>query len=494
MLLLAAAPAAADEKKKEEKKPVATVASAADLVKDAASKEAAGDVDGAIEVLKKATVLPDATGDASLQLGRLLESKNEMDLAMDAYTAASGKLAGTAKGEALGRLSVVQEARGIAEAAATAEAAAAADPEGVWTAVALSRARARAGKGDEAVSLAKKAGTAGGVAAATAMGYAQEARGDLAAAEAAYREALATEPTRVAPVVGLARVLRKTGRAAEAEPMLQKAIESAPGAVDAYMESARVKLALNRAQEAQGDAAIAAALAEKDPEAQRLVKQVSVAKALGYITSNQLDLAIQELTALRDQDPAFADARVGLAKAYIAKRQPDAAIVELNKAIESDPKSAEAHYQLGYVHHVLKGNAAAALAPYEKAVAADPGNIEYRTNLGAVLTAVGQAARSVEELSKVVQSPGYNRADGWIYLGGAYMAAQRYQDAVGALVKGAELAPENAMAQAYLGWSYFGLKDAPNFKKHAGKARSMGWKDPMLLERLKRVEAGEPIK
>jgi len=500
VLLLVVAPAAADdekkdEKKKDDKKQAPVAASAADLAKDAAAREASGDVDGAIEALKKAMALADATGETALQLGRLLETRNEMDLALDALKTAADKLSGAAKGEALGRLSVVQQARGIAEASTTAEAAAAADPAGAWAAVALSRARARDGKGDEAVALAQKAAAAGGgAAAATALGYAQEARADLVAAEAAYREAIASEPSRVGASVGLARVLRKTGRAAEAEPMLLRVIEAAPGAVDAYKESARVRLALNRPQEAQGDASIAAALAENDPEAQRLLKQVSVAKALAYISTNQPDLAIQELTALAEQDPGLAEARVGLAKAHVAKRQPDQAIAELQKAIASDPESAEAHYQLGYVQHVMKRNAAAALPAYEKAVAADPGNIEYRTNLGAVLTESGQAARAVQELSKVVQSPGYNRAEGWIYLGGAHLAGQRYKDAIAALDKGAALAPDSALAQAYLGWSYFGLKDAANFKKHAGKAQSLGWKDAQLLDRLKRVEAGEQIK
>jgi tetratricopeptide (TPR) repeat protein len=502
VLVLMAALAASDEKKKDDKKkddkkaaPTPAAPLAADLAKDAAAKEAAGDLDGAIAVMKQAVTLPDATGETFLQFGRLLDAKSELDLAMDAYKTAAEKLSGAAKGEALGRLSLVQEVRGSPEAVATADAATAADPQGAWPAIALSRIRSRAGKGDEAVALAKQAAAAGGgAAAATALGYAQEARGDLAAAEAAFREALAAEPARAGPVVGLARVLRKTGRAAEAEPMLAKVIETSPGAVDAYKESARVKLALNRPQDAQGDAAIAAALAESDPDAQRLAKQVTVAMALSSIAQNQPDLAIQKLTALRDQDPAFAEARVGLAKAYIAKRQPDAALEELGKAIASEPGLAEAHFQLGYVQHVFKRNAQAALASYEKAVAADPVNIEYRTNLGAVLSETGQSARAVEELTKVVGSPGYNRAEGWIYLGGAQLAAQRYKEAIVALDKGAALAPESALAQAYLGWSYFGLKDAGNFKKYAGKARSLGWTDAQLLDRLKRVEAGEPIK
>ena len=81
----------------------------------------------------------------------------------------------------------------------------------------------------------------------------------MAAAEAAYRAALTADAAAVAPSLGLARVLRKTGRAAEAEPLLQKVIASAPGAVEAYKESARVKIALDRPSEAVGDAATAAA-------------------------------------------------------------------------------------------------------------------------------------------------------------------------------------------------------------------------------------------
>ena len=49
-------------------------------------------------------------------------------------------------------------------------------------------------------------------------------------------------------------------------------------------------------------------------------------------------------------------------------------------------------------------------------------------------------------------------------------------------------------AYAFLGWAYFGLKDADNFKKAAGKARSLGHKEPTLLQYLTRIEAGEPIK
>jgi tetratricopeptide (TPR) repeat protein len=207
-----------------------------------------------------------------------------------------------------------------------------------------------------------------------------------------------------------------------------------------------------------------------------------------------VDLAIQDLTALRDQNPNLAVARVGLAKALIAKRQPDAAIPELQKAIELDPKSAEANYQLGYVQYVMKGNAAAAQAPYEKAVALDPGNVQYRTYLGAVLGDLKQTDRAVEELTKVTSTPGYNKAEAWIYLGRAYVGAKKYKEAIPALEKATTIAPDVADAWANLGWCYFGLKDADNFKRAAGKAKGLGYKEPTLLQYLTRVEGGEAIK
>jgi tetratricopeptide (TPR) repeat protein len=143
---------------------------------------------------------------------------------------------------------------------------------------------------------------------------------------------------------------------------------------------------------------------------------------------------------------------------------------------------------------VMKQNAAAAVPAYEKAVAAEPGNVVYRTNLGAALTETKQTDRAVAELTKVVETPGYNKADAWIYLGQAQLAAKRFKDALPALEKAAAITPDNPQVEAYLGWTYFGLKDSANFKLHAGKAKALGHKEPTLLAYLTRVEAGEAIK
>lgn len=495
-LALAASPAIAADKKKDDKKgkeePPAASAAPADAVAAADAKLAAGDADGAISLLEKAVA---TDGRAGLKLGALRENRGELDQAIDAYKAAAEKLSGPGKGEALGRMAVVQDTRGMAEAAASTDAAVAADAEGPWPTIALAYRRAHEGKADESVALAQKAVAGGaGAGASCALGHALAAKGDVAGAEAAYREAIAAAPNALGPVIGLAGVLRQTKRAAEAEPMLKKVIDSSPGAVEAYKELTRVKIALGRAQDALGDANLAAAMADNDPEAKNLVIEVKVARALQALGEGQTDLAVQDLTQLRDQNPESAIVRLGLGRAQAVRRDPAAALVELQKAVELDAKNAEAQYQLGYVHHVMKQNAAAAVAPFEKAVALEPANVQYRTSLGAALNDADQLERAVEELTKVAGAEGYKGWDAPFYLGTAQLKAKRYKEATSALEKSLAAKADNAPAEAYLAWAYFGLKDAANFKAHGAKARSLGYKDAQLLDRLSKVEAGQPIK
>jgi tetratricopeptide (TPR) repeat protein len=305
---------------------------------------------------------------------------------------------------------------------------------------------------------------------------------------------VAAEPTSLASAVGLATVLRKTGRAAEAEPMLKKAMDASPGGVESYKEMARVKIDLGRAQEALADANLAVAMTENDPEAQALVTEVKVARALQDLGAGRTDLAIRDLTKLRDQDPNSAAIRLGLGRAQIVRHDGDAALAELEKAVELAPQSAEAQYWLGYAWQVLKRNPASAVGPLEKAAAAEPGNATYATALGITLGAAQQLDRSVEVLAKATAMPGYQQVDGYAALGQAYVNLKRYKEAVPPLEKATSLDPKNGQAWATLGWAYFGLKDAAKFKEAAGNARSLGYKEPTLLSYLQRIEAGEAIK
>lgn len=465
-----------------------------DWLRSAETKQAAGDLDGALEALKKAAGVPALAGEAFLRMGRILEGKNDLDTALDAYKQASGHLAGSARGEALGRLALIQEVRGLAsESAASAQAAGEADSSGPWAEIALSRLRSREGKGDEALSLAQKAKPAGAPALA-AEGRAQEARGDLPAAETVLRQAVQADPRNLLAAIDLARVLRRTQRPSEGLPLVQKVLEGAPGAVGAYMESARIKSALGRADEAQGDAQTAAALAESDPEAQNLAKDVTVQAAILNVKRNQIDLATEELSALLAKDPNFAPAHVGLARVSMAKRALEPAASELETALKLDPKYAEAHYQKGYLNQMFRKNTAAALSSYETAVSLAPDDAGYRTQFGAALVEGGQYARAIQELTRVTALPGYDRPDAFLFLGAAFVGAKRFKEGTAPLEKAIALQPTNAQAEAYLAWCYFGLKDSASFKLHGARARTLGHSEPTLLSYLARVEKGEAIK
>jgi tetratricopeptide (TPR) repeat protein len=308
------------------------------------------------------------------------------------------------------------------------------------------------------------------------------------------------EPERPATSVGLARVLRKTGRAAEADQMITRTLDQTPWFIEAYKESVEDKIALGQFKAAVEQAQTAATLSDKDPETQRLVDQAKVALALDYLNNGQPDLAIEDLVKLRDETPQATSVRIGLAKAYLAKRQLDLAQAELTQTIQIEPNAAEAHFQLGVLLHEGKNAAAAALPEYEKAVALAPQEMEYRIRLGNLLSGLKQSDRAITELTKVVQGEGASRADAWTYLGGAHLQAGRYGEAVDALTKAFELLPDvpqnkaaRGLAADYIAWAYLNKQDKPNLIKYGSLARDLGFKekDPELMKRLAAIERGE---
>jgi Flp pilus assembly protein TadD len=234
-------------------------------------------------------------------------------------------------------------------------------------------------------------------------------------------------------------------------------------------------------------------MSEDDPSAQALVLEVKVARALQELRGGNVALAEQDLTQLRDENPESPEVRVGLARAQLERGDTDAAIVEFTKATELSPEDAGPQYELGQAYE-KKGDLAAASAAFEKAASLDPANATYVTAFGVALVGAQQFDRAIEVLGKAAASPDYADVEGLFSLGQAYVNAKQYQEAVPVLEKAAGLAPDAAPVWATLGWAYFGLKDAENFKKTAGKAKSLGYDEPTLLQYLGRVEGGEAIK
>ena len=165
-------------------------------------------------------------------LGRLHEKRYELDVAIDAYKAAGEKLSGPAR-----RARPSAGWRSCRTCAGwppkppppPRPRSPPTRPGSGRPSPSLAPARAQ-GKGDEAVDLAKKAEAAGGGAAAQR----RPGRGAGGPRRSRRPPRPPTAPrspprtARSAPTLGLARVLRKTNRAAEAEPLLQKVIAARP--------------------------------------------------------------------------------------------------------------------------------------------------------------------------------------------------------------------------------------------------------------------------
>ena len=176
------------------------------------------------------------------------------------------------------------------------------------------------------------------------------------------------------------------------------------------------------------------------------------------------------------------------------------------------------------------GKKAESLAAYKRAVELDPKNVDYRTTYGLILGVNGQANAGVEELKKVVATPGYADSAGYVNLGWLYRNTdpKRPEDSIAAYKKGLELNPKEEQAALGMGWAYINMKNwdpaiaafnqavqidpttAPEannaigwsylFKKDAAKAReyydkgsAAGRADPKLKLNIERLEKNEAI-
>ena len=235
-------------------------------------------------------------------------------------------------------------------------------------------------------------------------------------------------------------------------------------------------------------------MAENDPEAQALVVEVKVARALEDLGAGRTDLAVKDLTQLRDQNPNSAAIRLGLGRAQIARRDGDAALAELQKAVELDPKNAEAQYQLGYV--LAGAEAERRPRPWARSRRRRRRSPATRRTRRRSASPSGPRSSSTGRSrcsTKATAMPGYSDARRLLALGQAYVNLKRYKEAVPALEKATSLAPKQRQAWATLGWAYFGLKDGREASRRRREGAQPRLQGAALFDRLQ-VEAGEAIK
>jgi tetratricopeptide (TPR) repeat protein len=196
------------------------------------------------------------------------------------------------------------------------------------------------------------------------LGTAYEKKGQVDAAVAEYKKALALDPTYARAYNNLGNVYLQRGRLDAAIAAYRETIDLAPTFAETHYN-------LGTAYEKKGQ--LDAAVAEYK---KALALDPTYARAhnnLGNVhqKKRQLDAAIAEYRKALSLDPTTALTRSNLGAAYQKRGQLDAAIAEYRKALFLDPASAVVHYNLAAAYK-KKGQLDAAIAEYKESLALNP--------------------------------------------------------------------------------------------------------------------------
>jgi tetratricopeptide (TPR) repeat protein len=446
-----------------------------------------GEPEDAVKELTKVT--DDVGAPAYVALGRLQERLGHLEEAGAAYKQARQEATPAYRPEALATLANFTLRTGTArEALALANAAVEAG-ETATTLAAKARAQVRNEDGPGALATADKAVSldASNAMAHVARGEALFALGRNADAEVTLKKAIQLDPDSPLAHSRLARVLIALGRPADAATAARKATELDPSFGEGFAILGGAILAENQNNwgDAIAQAQQGAFLDPENPIVQTIVGRI-------FAVNGQADQAVAAYRRALDADPGYAAARLALIEAELARGNRDAAIEEAKKAAADMPTSPEINLllgefsvrqndyaaALGYLERAMKGmpgNADGwallgrayqftkrtddAAEAYAKAVELAPQNTNYRTTYGLLLGMTGDFDKGVEELQKVVNTPGYKKEDAWVNLGWVYRNMSKPEESIAAYKKALAINPQQEQAALGLGWAYSYTQD-----------------------------------
>lgn len=325
---------------------------------------------------------------------------------------------------------------------------------------ALARLLAEAGRADEAHrALATGRGDARTDAPTwLALGITDYNRQRYAAAEDAFRKAVAADPGFAEGWEKLGMTLARTLRDDELATVLERALELDPTLFEARLERAALRARRGNAAGAVADARQLTELAPEEPRAWRTLAIHSTAAqdlrtaAAAYRRVDTLGKAgVDDLADLGDLLDKLGD-RNGALDAYA-------------RAERIDPRHSRMLGNLASLHG-RNGDLDKSLAYLDRALVSDPRNANALSSKAYILLLRGQPAAAVSILEQaVLYDP--KLANAWINLGHAHLRNRDVGRAIPALEKALALAPQALDAQLYLAQAYLGIRDAAKARAYA---------------------------
>ena len=214
-------------------------------------------------------------------------------------------------------------------------------------------------------------------------------RGDLVAAEARFRAAIARYGARPDRLAMLGQILLRLARPQEAARALSDANAALP-------DNAAIELALGVALVQSGEPAAAQALLEHAVKTSPLDKDAWNALGLARSATGDVDGAGAAFERALASAPRFTPALVNWCDALAGAGRVDNAIRIATAAVERHPDDPDAWFTLGNLQ-MREGSLDAAREAYMRSAALFPGNAPTHINLGLVLQWSGRLADAEKE-------------------------------------------------------------------------------------------------
>ncbi|MDB4349809.1 tetratricopeptide repeat protein [Omnitrophica bacterium] len=205
---------------------------------------------------------------------------------------------------------------------------------------------------------------------------------------------------------------------------------------------------------------------------------------LGIIYGDKKDFekAIELFKKAIEADPDNTGAYNNLGKVYRSRDRNEEAIELYKKAIDLQPESVTAHYNLGNAYRDA-GRHREAVDSYKNAIAISPYYVKAHYNLGNIYHTLGRDKEAIASYKKAIAiDPHFVYAYG--NLGSAYNAIGKFEEAIAAYKKAVEIDPNDAYAYNNLAAIFFQQEEYRLAIQYCDKARSLGIRNPTLLEVL----------
>lgn len=279
-------------------------------------------------------------------------------------------------------------------------------------------------------------------------------RGDLDTAQQAFMDSREANPRMPQPLVGLADIEQRRGRAQHAQKLLDQALELAPG--DAAVLTARAAFHIRRQDYGAAETELKTAI-EANPKDLRA--HLALADLYGNLAGRPTDAAAAWRASIAI-DPVNAPAHHGLGLALAATGQFQAAEEELKRSAALAPTSPVPLHALARLQ-LRQGQVDAGTQSLDAALKIEPGFVPALVDKGDVMLASGKSDEALAIYERAVAADTAS-AVAQFKRGAALQVLGRTKDATGAYLAALEIDPQLAPALNNLAWLAIGSGDDLN--------------------------------